>query len=155
MDLDINSPSMHSPALLRLSRSCQTLGMKGLLRECYKVLLMLLLLSGLPDCWGIELWSCASVSKVCAFWDLNCLIMLCYALLHSFTTKTFRTQDVPPCLPRHSLHRTVCFFWFSNYFLTLTIKICTWAIPWFLALCLLQMLGVFLIYWEFQRWISD
>lgn len=66
MDLDINSPSMHSPALLRLYRSCQTLGMKGLWRGCYKVLLMLLLLNGLPDCSGVELWSCAFVSKVCA-----------------------------------------------------------------------------------------
>lgn len=65
--------------------------------------------------------------------------VLCFA--NSFTTKTFRIQDVPPCLPRHSLHRNVCFFWFSNYFLTLTIKICAWAIPWFLAVSVTDAWG--------------
>lgn len=66
MDLDINSHSMHSPALLRLYHSRQTLGMKGLQRGCCKALLMLLLLNGLPGCSGIELWSCAFIPKVCA-----------------------------------------------------------------------------------------
>lgn len=141
MDLDINSPSMHSLALCRFYHSCQTLGLTGLQRGCFKVLLMCLFLNGFPTCAGCIVGLCFRFERLS--WWVHFEVQRS-TFLSSFANRTLRIFS--STFPGTTSQKCCSSSFFPNDFLTLGIKSAPGPCPDFWPHVHYRCLGVCLIY---------